>query len=78
MHRFALHAAFRRAEIQFPLADLDPMKKWRCVVCDFEYDEAKGLPDEGIPPGTAWEDVPDSWTCPECGASKADFTMVEA
>lgn len=53
------------------------MKKWRCVVCDFEYDEARGAPDEGIPPGTAWEDIPESWSCPECGASKADFVMVE-
>jgi rubredoxin len=53
------------------------MKKWRCLVCDFEYDEAKGLPEEGIKPGTKWEDIPDSWTCPDCGASKADFQMVE-
>jgi len=54
-----------------------PMKKWRCVVCDFIYDEAQGIPDEGIPPGTRWEDVPESWTCPECGASKDDFVMEE-
>ncbi|MFA5938999.1 MAG: rubredoxin [Sinimarinibacterium sp.] len=53
-------------------------KKWRCLICDFVYDEATGLPDEGIAPGTAWADVPDSWTCPDCGASKADFMMVEA
>jgi rubredoxin len=53
------------------------MRKWRCLICDFEYDEAQGLPDEGIEPGTKWEDVPDSWTCPDCGASKEDFQMIE-
>ena len=54
------------------------MKKWRCLVCDFVYDEEKGLPEEGIAPGTRWDDVPASWTCPDCGAGKADFQMVEA
>jgi rubredoxin len=53
------------------------MKKWRCLICDFEYDEAKGLPEEGIAPGTRWEDIPETWTCPDCGASKSDFQMVE-
>lgn len=54
------------------------MKKWQCIVCGFIYDEAAGLPDEGIAPGTTWEDIPDDWACPECGVSKADFEMVEA
>lgn len=54
-----------------------PNKKWMCVVCGFIYDEAEGLPEEGIEPGTRWEDVPDTWTCPDCGATKADFEMVE-
>lgn len=53
------------------------MKKWRCLICDFVYDEALGLPGEGIAPGTPWADVPDSWTCPDCGAAKGDFQMVE-
>ncbi|MGH8539515.1 MAG: rubredoxin [Stenotrophobium sp.] len=53
------------------------MKKWRCLICDFIYDEAIGMPDEGIVPGTRWEDVPETWTCPDCGASKSDFQMVE-
>jgi rubredoxin len=52
-------------------------KKWRCLICDFVYEEEKGLPDEGIAPGTRWDDVPESWTCPDCGASKGDFMMVE-
>lgn len=50
--------------------------RWVCVICGFTYDEAAGLPEEGIPPGTRWEDVPDTWACPECGAVKAEFEMV--
>lgn len=53
------------------------MKKWRCVICDYIYDEAKGAPDEGIAPGTRFEDLPDDWSCPDCGAGKADFVLVE-
>ncbi|WP_428420865.1 rubredoxin [Methylibium sp.] len=52
------------------------LRKWRCVLCGFIYDEAVGLPDEGIAPGTAWADVPDSWSCPDCGAGKDEFEMV--
>lgn len=50
---------------------------WRCTVCGFEYLESKGLPEEGIPPGTAWDAIPAHWVCPDCGMSKADFHMVE-
>ena len=53
------------------------LRKWMCVVCGFIYDETAGLPDEGIEPGTRWEDGPDTWTCPDCGATKSDFEMVE-
>jgi rubredoxin len=49
---------------------------WQCLLCAFSYDEAKGMPEEGIPAGTRWEDVPDTWNCPDCAASKADFDMV--
>ncbi|MCE1160716.1 MAG: rubredoxin [Burkholderiales bacterium] len=52
------------------------MKTWMCVVCGFIYDEEQGWPEEGIAPGTRWEDVPSDWACPECGASKDDFEMV--
>ncbi len=52
------------------------MKKWQCLVCDFQYDEALGMPEDGIAPGTTWEDVPDDWTCPDCGAGKDDFEMI--
>lgn len=53
------------------------MKTWMCLVCGFIYDEEKGWPDDGIAPGTKWEDVPIAWLCPECGKGKYDFEMVE-
>ena len=52
-------------------------KTWMCVICGWIYEEVKGYPEEGIPAGTAWEQVPDSWVCPECGAGKQDFEMVQ-
>ncbi len=51
------------------------MKVWICIVCGFVYDEEKGLPEEGIAPGTRWEDVPEDWKCPDCGVGKQDFEM---
>lgn len=48
-----------------------------CLVCGLVYDEEQGWPDEGIASGTRWEDVPDNWLCPECGAGKEDFEMAE-
>jgi len=51
-------------------------RTWMCVVCGFIYDEAVGLPEDGIAPGTRWEDVPDTWTCPDCGVTKDDFEMM--
>lgn len=53
------------------------MKTYRCLICDFVYDESAGMPDEGVPAGTKWEDVPADWKCPDCGVGKADFQMVE-
>ncbi|HRD72180.1 MAG TPA: rubredoxin [Aquimonas sp.] len=52
-------------------------RTWMCIVCGFLYHEATGLPDEGIPAGTAWDDVPEDWLCPDCGVGKSDFEMVE-
>ena len=48
-----------------------------CLICGWIYDEATGAPDDGIAPGTPWEQVPMNWTCPECAARKEDFEMVE-
>ena len=52
-------------------------KKYMCIVCGWIYDEEKGAPDEGIKAGTRWDDVPLNWTCPDCGANKEDFEMIE-
>ena len=53
------------------------MKQWTCIVCGLIYDETVGMPNEGIPAGTRWEDVPEDWNCPECGVTKKDFELVE-
>lgn len=50
---------------------------WECLVCGWIYDESKGSPEDGIAPGTRWEDIPDDWMCPECGVGKDDFEMIE-
>ena len=52
-------------------------RKYVCIVCGWVYDEEAGSPEDGLPPGTRWKDVPDTWVCPDCGASKSDFDMVE-
>ena len=49
------------------------MQKYKCIVCDWIYDPEVGDPESGIEPGTAFEDIPEDWVCPLCGASKADF-----
>jgi rubredoxin-NAD+ reductase len=49
------------------------MAIWVCTICGWEYDEEEGLPDEGIDPGTKFEDLPDDFECPVCGAGKEDF-----
>jgi rubredoxin len=55
---------------------VEALRKWQCLFCGFVYDEALGLPEEGIAPGTRWEDVPGDWCCPHCSVTKADFEMV--
>ena len=52
-------------------------RRFQCYFCGHYYDEAQGDPAHGIAPGTAWEDVPEDWCCPDCGATKSDFAMVE-
>lgn len=51
-------------------------KQWVCVICGWIYDEEAGLPDEGIAPGTRFEDIPDDWRCPLCDVGKEDFAVV--
>ena len=52
------------------------MKKYRCLVCDYIYDPEKGDPDGGIRPGTAFEDLPDTWVCPVCFVDKSQFVAI--
>jgi len=52
-------------------------KQWMCLNCGYVYRQETGDPEGGVPPGTPWEKVPDTWKCPDCAATKADFDMVE-
>ena len=49
------------------------MKDYICGICGYVYSESKGDPDRGIAPGTPFENLPDTWVCPVCGASKSEF-----
>ena len=51
------------------------MKKYECDLCGYVYDPAEGDPDNGIAPGTAFEDIPDDWVCPLCGQEKKIFLL---
>jgi len=55
----------------------EKMKKYRCTVCDYIYDPEEGEPDSGIDPGTPFEELPDDWLCPVCGADKSAFEPAE-
>ncbi|MGP1577218.1 MAG: rubredoxin [Treponema sp.] len=52
------------------------MDKYVCDLCGYEYDPAVGDPEGGIPPGTAFQDIPDDWVCPLCGATKESFSKI--
>jgi rubredoxin len=60
-----------------PLHPEVSMQKWACTLCDYVYDPEVGDPDGDVPPGTAFEDLPDDWECPTCGAEKDMFEPVE-
>jgi rubredoxin len=49
------------------------MKQWICLFCGYVYDEAEGIPEDGIAPGTRFEDLPDDWICPDCDTPKSEF-----
>jgi rubredoxin len=55
----------------------DDFKQWVCVICGWVYNEAAGLPEDNIAPGTRWADVPAGWRCPLCDVGKEDFALVE-
>jgi len=53
------------------------MKLYKCLICGWIYDPAAGDDEGGIAPGTAFEDLPDGWVCPLCGATTEDFVEVD-
>jgi len=53
------------------------MSRYRCTVCGYVYDPEQGDPANGVEAGTSFEDLPDGWVCPECGAEKDSFEKVE-
>jgi rubredoxin len=59
-----------------PLTKENTMKNWQCVICQYIYDPAVGDPANGIVAGTPFEEIPDSWVCPLCGAGKDSFEEV--
>ncbi|MBL79974.1 MAG: rubredoxin [Nitrosomonadaceae bacterium] len=60
-----------------PTNETPAFRSYMCLICGYVYDEKEGSPEEGIPAGTLWDDVPMNWVCPECGARKEDFEMIE-
>lgn len=53
------------------------MAKWQCTICNYIYDPAKGDLENGVKPGTPWEELPDDWVCPDCGAPKSEFEKLD-
>jgi len=53
------------------------MGKYICDICGYIYDPSSGDPDNGVEPGTPFEDIPDTWVCPECGVGKDNFSPLE-
>lgn len=60
-----------------PIKEAKGMKKYKCIMCGYIYDPAQGDPDNGVEPETAFEDVPDSWVCPDCGTPKTEFEPLD-
>jgi rubredoxin len=53
------------------------MDMWKCTVCGYIYDPEEGDPDNGVEPGTPFEQLPEKWVCPECGAAKEYFEKMD-
>ncbi|WP_457572026.1 rubredoxin [Desulfovulcanus sp.] len=51
------------------------MERWVCAICGYVYDPAEGDPENGVAAGTKFEDLPEDWVCPVCGATKANFNQ---
>jgi len=65
--------AILRKEHDDEMIEEGKMKKWKCQICGYIYDPSKGDPDNGVKPGTAFEEIPGDWVCPLCGAGKDMF-----
>lgn len=57
--------------------EVGKMKKYRCTVCGYVYDPQQGDPESGVAPGTPFEQIPDTWVCPICGAKKSEFEPLD-
>jgi rubredoxin len=55
----------------------EKMKSYECLACGYIYDPAVGDPTSDIEPGTAFEDLPDDWLCPDCGLGKEEFELID-
>ena len=73
----ALPGGARERYISPPMSETATAQQWICMSCGFIYDPEQGDPDGGIPAGTAFDDIPDDWFCPVCGARKKDFELHE-
>ena len=71
------HVEERTSAVRYGSPLMSALAKWICESCGYIYDPAEGDPDGGIPAGTSFDDIPDSWFCPVCGARKRDFTPYE-
>ncbi len=71
------HTEIDSGESLAEIAEETGLHKFRCLVCGYEYDPAEGDPTKGIPPGTAFEDLPEGWTCPICGVGKEEFKKLD-
>jgi rubredoxin len=58
-----------------PDTTIPGQRRYVCMLCMYVFDESIGDPDSGIAPGTLWEDIPDDWCCPKCGAAKEYFEL---
>lgn len=67
----------REVVILSPAGGEATFRKWMCMTCGHVYDEALGDPDTGIPPGTRFEAIPADWRCPDCGATKEDYSVLD-
>ncbi len=70
-------ATLRPSQVTAPLKDSPRLSRYKCPVCGWIYDPAVGDPDGGIKPGTPFEDLPDNWVCPICGADKSQFDKID-